>query len=436
MNWTRLWPDRIGTRISIILVLALIVEFVGSEFVYRYSEESAAARANVERLADQLGVADRLLSELPAGDRAAAARRLWSGPFSVSWVRQTGLAGAAPTPETEKLREALTGEDAPFEGRRIQFAVLPGDVLSGALSLRDGSWIEFRGKGYLERPSPVLNHIGLTLLIVSAVTLVALVLMRMLHRPLRETIKVIEGLDLEKPVLIDSRGTRELQHVARAINAMQQRLLDLVNDRVQALAAVSHDLRTPIARLRLRAASVGDPDLRAAIGHDLDEMEAFMTTVLDYLRDDGSEPPCLADVASLLQTIVDDARDLGGDAVYEGPPRLEAVTRPVKLGRVVTNLVQNALHHAGQARVSLAQAEDGIRIAVEDDGPGIPPHQIDEVFRPFHRLESSRNRNTGGAGLGLSIVKRSVERLGGTISLENRAEGGLRAEVVLPSSSL
>lgn len=428
MRWT-LWPDRIGARLSIVLIAALAAEFIGSEIVYRYSEAHSTFQTHVDQLAGQLVVADRLLSALPAEVRDAEARQLWRGVLDLSWVQDTRLVAQADA-DTKKLRTAL-GEDPLLDERRILLPAQAENTMSGALQLSDGSWIEFRRSIDPDRISSMLNHLGLTLVIVTAVAGAGLMLLRLLDKPLQETIKVIDSIDFGKPVPIEAKGPRELQRMAQAINAMQQRLLDLLNDRVQALAAVSHDLRTPIARLRLRAGSVDDPELRGAIDHDLNEMEAFINTVLDHLREDEVEAPCLADIASLVQTVVDDAHDLGADATYDGPARLEAVTRPVKLGRVVTNLVQNALRHAGQARVSLAQTENGICITVEDDGPGIPPDQIEEVFRPFHRLESSRNRHTGGAGLGLSIVKRSTDRLGGTVSIENRAEGGLRAKVTL-----
>ncbi len=427
-----MWPDRIGTRISIILVTALVAEFIGSELVYRYSESNSARQEHVEQLADRLVVAERVLAALPPQGRAAAAQDFWRGSLDISWVGEGPSDVPRAADPDDVLRAALTGENAGLKGREVKLSVQNDELLVGALRMQDGSWILFRHTLEPLQPSRLFRHVGLTLIIVAAVAFVSLVLLRVLQRPLRETIKVIDGIDFGKPVSIETTGPRELQRVAHAINAMQERLLDLLNDRVHALAAVSHDLRTPIARLRLRAASIDDADLRAAIERDLAEMEAFMTTVLDYLRDDELEAPCLADIASIVQTIVDDARDLGGDAKYDGPSRMEVVVRPVKLGRVVTNLVQNALRHAGQARVSLVQSEHDVRIIVEDDGPGIPIDKLEEVFRPFHRLETSRNRRTGGAGLGLSIVKKSVERLGGGISIENRAEGGLRAHVTLP----
>ena len=311
-------------------------------------------------------------------------------------------------------------------------------TLIGAWQLADGSWVTFQARGYLDTSLPLRGHLGVVLMLVACVTVVALVLARLLGRPLRKLADAADGVGREESRPIAEEGPREVRRVAAAFNAMQTRLIDQVNERIQALAAVSHDLRTPIARLRLRAANIGERDLRDAIGHDLDEMESFMRSLLDFLRGADPEEERLIDLASLVVTIVDDARDMGADASYSGPASLEVTTRPVKLRRAIANLVQNALRHAGAAQVSLSQTGgDGgtIRIMVEDSGPGIPPDQLEAVFEPFRRLEGSRSRDTGGAGLGLAIVRRSISRLGGTIALENRGPGGgLRATITLPQS--
>ncbi|WP_242003375.1 MULTISPECIES: ATP-binding protein [Sphingobium] len=268
-------------------------------------------------------------------------------------------------------------------------------------------------------------------MLVACVTILALILARLLGRPLRKLADAADRVGREDVTPAAEEGPREVRRVAAAFNAMQARLLDQVNERIQALAAVSHDLRTPIARLRLRAANVRNQELRAAIGHDIDEMEAFMRSILDFLRGADPEEERLIDLASLVVTIVHDAQDMGSAVHYEGPASLELVTRPIKLQRAIDNLVQNAIRHAGQAEIRLSQGDDGVRIVVEDQGPGIPVDQLDMVFEPFRRLEGSRNRNTGGAGLGLAIVRRSITRLGGSIRLENRRRGGLRATITL-----
>ena len=420
----------LGGQVALLLFGALLLEFVGSEWLFNRIETGVLATERASQLAQQIGVADRLMSEIPAERRNAAAGRLWREPLVLGW-RPGAPAATGPDPDRAAAGRALRRAIQPdLEGRAI-WASPAGTSLVGAWQLGDGSWMTFRAAGYLDTSRPLHGHIGAVLMLVACVTIVALVLARLLGRPLRKLADAADRVGREEAVPVAEEGPREVRQVAAAFNAMRARLLDQVNERIQALAAVSHDLRTPIARLRLRAANVRNRTLRAAIDHDLDEMEAFMRSLLDFLRGADPEEERLIDLASLVVTIVHDAQDMGSEVRYDGPASLEWVTRPIKLQRAIDNLVQNAIRHAGQAEIRLSQGEDGVRIIVEDRGPGIPVDQLDTVFEPFRRLEGSRNRNTGGAGLGLAIVRRSITRLGGRIALENRPEGGLRATVTL-----
>jgi len=221
--------------------------------------------------------------------------------------------------------------------------------------------------------------------------------------------------------------------VIAAFNRMQDRIGALIADRTQALAAVGHDLRTPLARLRLRAESVSDEAPRVAMERDLAEMEAMIASLLAYLGGEGDpEEPAVADIAVICATLVDDATDTGHDATYAGPDHLPMRVRRSALKRAIGNLVDNALRFGEAITVSLAQGPDGVVIAVEDDGPGIPPAMLGKVLEPFVRAGDERGRDTAGFGLGLSIVVRLVEVEGGTLSLANRPTGGLRAEIRLP----
>lgn len=215
---------------------------------------------------------------------------------------------------------------------------------------------------------------------------------------------------------------------------MQSRLLAQLHDRLQSVAAMSHDLRTPLARLRLNASTVEDSETRVALEEDVREMEGFVASVLEYLRGEEPEPERRTDIASLVMAVAEEQRDAGVDIDYAGPHRLEVNSRPLKLKRLVRNIVQNAARHAGNARVRIEDLPDSTVIVVEDDGPGIPSELMDAVFEPFRRLETSRNRGTGGSGLGLAIGRRLVDRLGGTIELTNRPAGGLKAVICLPKS--
>ena len=214
---------------------------------------------------------------------------------------------------------------------------------------------------------------------------------------------------------------------------MQGRIHRLVSDRTQALAAVSHDLRTPIQRLRLRAGFLDDTEAQRSIDTDLDEMEAMVEATLAFLRGDaGGEEFRPTDLAAILRTLCDEAADRGAAVAFAGPDHVLLNLRPVAAKRTFANLIDNALKYGGAARVTLRDSPAAVAVSVEDDGPGIPEAAMATVFEPFQRLEASRNRGTGGAGLGLTIARQAVEAHGGTIALSNRPGGGLLVTVRLP----
>lgn len=291
---------------------------------------------------------------------------LWREPLVLAW-RPKAPSATGADPNLAVVSRTLRAIQPDLEGRAIWLSTA-GTSLAGAWQLGDGSWMTFRAAGYLDTSRPLHGHIGAVLMLVACVTILALVLARLLGRPLRKLADAADRVGREDVTPAAEEGPREVRRVAAAFNAMQARLLDQVNERIQALAAVSHDLRTPIARLRLRAANVRNQELRAAIGHDIDEMEAFMRSILDFLRGADPEEERLIDLASLVVTIVHDAQDMGSVVHYEGPASLELVTRPIKLQRAIDNLVQNAIRHAGQAEIRLSQGDDGVRIVVEDQG--------------------------------------------------------------------
>jgi signal transduction histidine kinase len=192
-----------------------------------------------------------------------------------------------------------------------------------------------------------------------------------------------------------------------------------------------------ITRLRLRAVFLEDHETQAAIDADLDEMEAMIEATLAYLRGDfESEPKQVTDLAALLSTLVDQATDAGADAAYHGPNHVAVELHPSLVKRAFANLVNNAVTYGGNACVTLAVLDSGIQVKVEDDGPGIPDGDLERVFLPFQRLDASRNRGTGGVGLGLAIARRGIEHDGGQLRLSNRQAGGLCALVSLPLALL
>ncbi|MBI1383982.1 MAG: HAMP domain-containing protein [Rhizobiales bacterium] len=273
-----------------------------------------------------------------------------------------------------------------------------------------------------------------TSLMAVGVALLAFVVARWLSRPLVEMAGRVRRLRPDDgPSPLAETGPSEVRELASAFNAMQRRVADSVAQRTRSLAAVSHDLRTPLTRLRLRLDEVGDPALRDAIGRDIGDMEQMISATLAYLRGDGAgEPRRPVDLVALLGTIVDDAVDAGRSATLVAPDHAVVQARHLGIKRAVTNLVDNALRFGGEVRVELRLEAAHAVVTVEDDGPGIPEDHLENVLEPFVRLEDSRNAETGGVGLGLTIARAAVEADGGSLALANRPEGGLSATIRLP----
>ena len=236
-------------------------------------------------------------------------------------------------------------------------------------------------------------------------------------------------------------GPSDVTAAAAAFNRMAARLRRFVQDRTLLLAAIGHDLRTPITRLRLRAEFVADEELRAKMLADLDDLEALVTATLAFGRTATSrEPAAPLDLAVLARTLLDEAADarpeLAERLVYDGPEHLTVRARSMALKRALGNLVANAIAYGGSARIRLLPPEAAgapVRIEIEDDGPGLPPGETEQLFDPFRRGEESRSRETGGVGLGLTIARDILRAHGGEVTLANRSEGGARASVRLPA---
>lgn len=246
------------------------------------------------------------------------------------------------------------------------------------------------------------------------------------------------GVDVNADPLPEA-GPGEVRRAARAFNTMQTRIKRFIQDRTQMLAAISHDLRTPITRMKLRAEFVDDDEQRGKMMRDLDEMEKMIAATLAFARDDAAnEPTAVIDIAGLLADLAEDERAAGRDVTFSGPAPLDITARPLALKRAVANLADNALKYGKRARITLARTADGIEITVDDDGPGIPSEDQEKVFAPFFRLEGSRSRETGGTGLGLTITRNAVRSMGGDVELINRVTSGsdnvagLRVRITLP----
>jgi signal transduction histidine kinase len=259
---------------------------------------------------------------------------------------------------------------------------------------------------------------------------------RWLSRPVRRLVSAAQQLTpalaqgQPAPVLSEAEGTREVREAAAVFNRMAAELSGQFEERGLMIAAISHDLRTPLTRMRLRL-ETGEVEakVRERCIDDLREMNQLVESAIDVFRPTETAPPQRVDLSALAQSAVDDLAEAGAAVSFQGPAAI-VTADPVALRRVIDNLVGNALRYAGNARVSVELSAGVTRLLVDDDGPGIPEAQLERVRQPFRRVEGSRNRATGGTGLGLYIAQQLVRRQGAVLVLSNRAGGGLRAEVV------
>ena len=436
------WPRSLGGRVMVVLVAAVVLVHLGSMYLYRESALDAANHSHLQQIAGRIVEARRSIAPVPAETRDAIAHQMSSASLTLHW-------SALP------LADEASGQDPDLQGLRHQLAELmagPGDreirleyrdrlpaaeahAIVGAVALPDGSSLNFSVPLFVGMESGFHGTLLSTSAMAIGVAIVALLLMRSLTSPLRKLVDAANAIGRGPEIAVPESGPDEVRRLAEAFNAMQRRIKALIADRTQALAAVSHDLRTPITRLRLRAAFV-DRGAQAAVDADLDEMEAMIGATLAYLRGEVEpETPRMVDLSALLSTLVDAASDAGLCAIFSGPRQVSMLMRRLAVKRALSNLIDNALTYGGSARVSLMDTGSAVQINVDDEGPGIPEAELERVFEPFHRLEASRSRRTGGVGLGLATARQAILRERGTIRLVNRRGGGLRAEVVIPKRS-
>ena len=455
-RWLRL-PDSIAARMALTVVLALLLTQAVSALVYLTDRPEGPPVHSPRVLVQRVTSIVQLVESTPVAERGRLVRALDDPVLRVEWEREQPRFNAAAVRDGfpfDRLRRAIRAalddrnREVVIELRRDRPMPTPfpppedrswGHDVRLAVRLTDGSWLVFAGGDPLEGPFRLLRFALWMAGIVAAIALVSLWTARRLTAPIARFAVAAErlGVDGEAPPLPES-GPRELRAATRAFNRMQARLARFVADRTQMLAAISHDLRTPLTRLRLRAELVEDPEMQRKMLSDLDEMEAMINATLAFARDDATrEPRGPLDLADLLQSLCEDRVDAGHRAVYEGPAHAALDGRPVALRRAFANLLDNAIAYGGGCTVRL-RPEDGpsstsiVRVEIDDHGPGIPEEEFEKVFAPFYRLERSRSRDTGGVGLGLATARTVVRGHGGDITLANRPEGGLRVTVTLP----
>jgi signal transduction histidine kinase len=361
---------------------------------------------------------------------------------------RTAVSDAPPRrADTEdRLREAL--QSASIQPREVRAAIDPhppqrrdggrrrsSQSMLLSVQIADGRWLNARlsvpGQPPFVTPELVLATLLLYLFVLSAAVFIAL----RLARPLDELTRAAEAFrGRNEPVAVDPRGPADLRNAIEAFNAMNRRVVDLLEEKDRTLGAIGHDLRTPLASLRIRAESVEPEEDRDRMITTIEEMTATLEDILTLARVGRSREQFEhVDVSALAGAIAEEYRDLGSEVAFSADAPHALDVQPNLLRRAIRNLVDNALKYAGSAEIQVTESADQVSIAVFDSGPGLPPDELGRVSGAFYRAEPSRNRETGGAGLGLSIAQAIVDAHGGTLTLANRDGGGLEARITLPS---
>lgn len=470
----RLLPRSLFARMVLVLLAGLVVAQLVS-FAVHWRERGefmlrASGMSSAQRVADIL----KLLDSIAPAERAKIVNVLSSPPLRIALdaplpAPQGNAESSEQAAQFERALQRALGDELPLavtvtaapawnppgpgfgmgpgamsgQGPHGPGPYGPGMRRFGGISfvvqaqLHDGTRVTFDSRQPAESvswPYRLLLSLAVLLAAVIAVTLVAV---RWVTRPLKTLAAAAQSLgeDINRPPL-DETGPLEVSRAARAFNTMQQKLARFIADRTRIFAAMSHDLKTPITRLRLRAELLDDAGLRAKFEKDLQEMETMVGAALDFMRGlDRAEPAQPVDVMALIESLQADAREVGGEVRIEGAARAPYPGHASTLKRCLGNLIDNAVKYGKRATVAVEDSAAQLCIRVRDDGPGIPEPELERVFEPFQRLEGSRNRATGGTGLGLTIARNVARAHGGELVLRNRATGGLEAVLTLPRQS-
>jgi signal transduction histidine kinase len=395
------------------------------------------------------------VAEAPPAERAIVLRNQPAGPGMIFRLGRDSIVAKGGLARDAEVERRLDGalRDLGLPHRPVRGAVrieaggppppgphrspFPGPeqrkIVFLSVDLGAGTWLNGR------LPAPHFDHWLVHRLLVATLFLFLLVfaavfwIARRLAAPLRDLTAAAEGFDGGEGPPVPERGPSDIRAAIAAFNAMRRRTLGLLDEKDRMLGAIGHDLRTPLASIRIRAENMGPEKERGRLVATLEEMHATLEDILVLARTGRSaEAPRPMDVAALADAIVEELRDLGRPATFEPSPRTVLAVRPNLLRRALRNLADNAIAYGGGATLRVEEGEEAVRLIVEDDGPGIPPERLAEMLEPFRRLETSRNRESGGAGLGLAIAQAVAAAHGGRLELANRGGGGLTAVLILP----
>jgi signal transduction histidine kinase len=469
---SRFLPKSLFGQMLVIMLLGLIVSYAIGAWIYSTDREAALREVGGLAAANRIANLARLVEEAPADWRERIVATLSDRTFQVTLSDQKpnfteqGDSGPVAQAISDYLSDrldldasrrpivvasesaSLSPGSGPFLDHPPMMMRGPRRMMGGwrmhgwaelvaldvAIPLSTGQWLSFNTALPEHVPSFSYQLIASMLVMTIVLIVVAVWAAKRVTAPLRTLAEAAQrlGRDVNAPPIPDI-GTIETRQASRSFNEMQIRLRELIDNRTRLLAAVSHDLRTPLTLLRLRAENASDPEEKERMLATLTEMDAMVSAILQYTRDEmTTEPVRRTDLTALIQSIVDDMADAGMDVVFDPAPEVLVDCRSSALKRAITNLVDNAVKYGHKARVTLQAREKLVEIAIEDEGPGIPEKELARVFQPFYRVEESRNRESGGVGLGLAIAQSLVQKNNGTLSLQNRPSGGLRAQILLP----
>jgi signal transduction histidine kinase len=438
-------PDTLFARITLVLVGNLALVWAVAAVLVQI--ENRLEVLAIPSLADRIAAATQMLNAVGA-DRPGVEAVVGSSGFDVSTISGEEASRLVVATETDpdlvkaiedRMRARLSPDaEHPEVWSFVERGAVPRNKLSTrtiriAIGLNDGEVATFRVR-ITNRFLRQIPTLALAIAVCITVSLTSLLFARAFSRQLAGFARAAEavGRSIDAPPLREM-GPREIRLAARALNQMQERLRRFVRDRTQMLAAISHDLRTPLTRLRLRAEFLEDGDLRRRMLIDIAEMEAMIRETLAFARDDGARERRTRDrLDRLLEEMCRVMHDGGAEIECRVPGPVEFEYSPVAMRRALGNLADNAVKYGKSARIVLDLGPGQATITIDDDGPGIPEEQQERVFQPFQRLDASRNRDTGGVGLGLSVARTIIRGHGGDVTVANRPGGGLRATVTLP----
>lgn len=439
-RWRRLLPGSLFSRVTLIIVVGLAIAQLLTFAAIRYERNMALRELMMIGIERDIASSVAILDRLPAAERAGWLDRLERRNYR--FVLGGSAQGGAPRSEaSQQFAAAIVDAMRPFPVVKVGEVAWPPEGLQIEVRLGDGSSVVVHA---MRVGMPVSGWVMWLLagqLLVLAVC--AWVAVRLVTRPLAQLSAAADqlGPDLKGRTLVEE-GPTEVAHAARAFNAMQQRIAGYMAERVEILAAISHDLQTPITRMRLRTDLMDDTHDREKFRQDLDAMNALVREGVTYARTlhGATEPPLRIDADALFESMVADYEDVGQQVRLDGRAGAPIVSRPNALRRILMNLIDNALKFGNDVSAARANRRRGRRRGRPPRGerarqrPGHSPDELDAVLKPFYRVESSRNRSTGGTGLGLAIAHQLAMAMGAELTLHNRPEGGLEARLALAAA--